>query len=141
MARYLFFISIIFLTSACHQKKDKSATLSNLKSAYQDAFKMGAAVNHDIVSGKDSLAQKVVLNHFNSITAENVMKAEIINPLPGVYSFEQADAYIDFGQKNNMFIIGHTLVWHNQCPDWFFKNENGELKSKEEVKTRLQKGK
>ncbi|MFZ1561039.1 MAG: endo-1,4-beta-xylanase [Saprospiraceae bacterium] len=137
MARYLFFISIIFLTSACHQKKDKSATLSNLKSAYQDAFNMGAAVNHDIVSGKDSLAQKVVLNHFNSITAENVMKAEIINPLPGVYSFEQADAYIDFGQKNNMFIIGHTLVWHNQCPDWFFKHENGELKSKEEVKTRL----
>jgi endo-1,4-beta-xylanase len=109
MARYLFFISIIFLTSACHQKKDDSATLSNLKSAYQDAFKMGAAVNHDIVSGKDSLSQSLVKTHFNSITAENVMKAEIINPLPGVYSFEQADAYIDFGQKNNMFIIGPDL--------------------------------
>lgn len=137
MARYLFFISILFLTSACQQKKDKSATLSNLKSAYQDAFKIGAAVNHDIVSGKDSLAQKVVLTHFNTITAENVMKAEIINPKPEVYDFEQADAYVDFGQKNNMFIIGHTLVWHNQCPDWFFKHENGELKSKDDVKTRL----
>ncbi len=98
---------------------------------------MGPAVNHDIISGKDSSAQKIVLSHFNSITAENVMKAEIINPEPDVYHFEQADAYVDFGQKNNMFIVGHTLVWHNQCPDWFFKNAKGEPKSKEEVKTRL----
>jgi len=110
---------------------------NDLHEVFKDAFKMGAAVNHDIISDKDSLSQSLVKTHFNSITAENVMKAEIINPVPDVYHFEQADAYVDFGQKNNMFIIGHTLVWHNQCPDWFFKNEKGEPKSKEEVKTRL----
>lgn len=137
MTRFVTFFSLLFLLNACQQNKEKSPALSDLKSAYKDAFKMGVAVNDDIVSGKDSLSQTIVKSHFNSITAENVMKAEIINPSPDVYRFEQADAYVDFGQKNNMFIIGHTLVWHNQCPDWFFKHENGELKSKEDVKTRL----
>lgn len=137
MVRFFTYISFILLLTACQQDKEKSPALTDLKSVYKDAFKMGVAVNDDIVSGKDSLSQSIVKSHFNSITAENVMKAEIINPSPDVYHFEQADAYVDFGQKNNMFIIGHTLVWHNQCPDWFFKHENGELKSKEDVKTRL----
>ena len=137
MVRFLIYFSTILLMTACQQNIDKSPTLIDLKSIYKDAFKMGSAVNHDIVTGKDSQSQSIVKTHFNSITAENVMKAEIINPEPDVYHFEQADAYVDFGQKNNLFIIGHTLVWHNQCPDWFFKNEKGEPKSKEEVKTRL----
>lgn len=137
MFRLFTYFSIIYTLTACQQKNNAIPLLTDLKSTYTDAFKIGAAVNNDIVSGKDSLSQSIVKAHFNSITAENVMKAEIINPKPNEFHFEQADAYVDFGQKNNMFIIGHTLVWHNQCPDWFFKHENGELKSKEEVKTRL----
>jgi endo-1,4-beta-xylanase len=137
MFRLFTYFSIIYTLTACQQKNNAIPLLTDLKSTYTVAFKIGAAVNNDIVSGKDSLSQSIVKAHFNSITAENVMKAEIINPKPNEFHFEQADAYVDFGQKNNMFIIGHTLVWHNQCPDWFFKHENGELKSKEEVKTRL----
>src|SRR5690606_20383076 len=47
------------------------------------------------------------------------------NPQPGVYNFEPADAYVEFGERNNMFIVGHTLVWHNQTPAWFFQDEAG----------------
>ena len=108
-----------------------------LKEVYADAFKMGAAVNHAIVSGRDKVSQEIVVSQFNTITPENVMKAEVVNPKPGVFDFTQADAFVDFGLKNKMFIVGHTLIWHNQTPDWFFKNENGTLKSQEEVKERL----
>ncbi|MFN8344701.1 MAG: endo-1,4-beta-xylanase [Spirosomataceae bacterium] len=108
-----------------------------LKEAYKEAFKMGVAVNDAIVSGRDKASQEIVIKQFNTITLENSMKAGLINPQPGVFKFEPADAYVEFGKKNNMFIVGHTLVWHNQTPAWFFQEENGQPKSKEAVAARL----
>jgi endo-1,4-beta-xylanase len=96
-----------------------------LRQAYADDFLHGTAVNDDIVSGRDARAQALVPLHFNAITLENSMKAEVGNPKPGVYDFAAADAFVDFGEKHDMFIVGHTLVWHNQTPDWFFRKPDG----------------
>jgi endo-1,4-beta-xylanase len=97
----------------------------SLKEAYRNAFLIGSAVNEEIVSGADSVAQRILLRQFNTITAENVLKAGPINPEPGVYNFGPADAFVEFGERHGMFIVGHTLVWHNQTPDWFFQDETG----------------
>ncbi|MEZ4703493.1 MAG: endo-1,4-beta-xylanase [Rhodothermales bacterium] len=99
---------------------------TSLKEAYAGAFRMGSSVNGAIVAGADSLARDIVLREFNTITSENVLKAGPINPQPGVYRFEPADAFVAFGEKHGLFIVGHTLVWHNQTPDWFFQDERGE---------------
>ena len=98
---------------------------ATLKQAYADAFLLGTAVNDDIVSGRDARAQALAMRHFNAITAENVMKAEVLHPLPGQWDFAAADAFVDFGQRNGMYLVGHTLVWHNQTPDWFFEHADG----------------
>lgn len=117
-------ILLLILISVAHQAfADKAPGF--LKNAYRDAFLMGAALNEEIVSGADDASREIVLRHFNTITAENVMKAGPINPEPGVYSFGPADAFVEFGEKHGMFIVGHTLVWHNQTPEWFFKDKNG----------------
>lgn len=125
---------ILFISFSASYLYSQNKTL---KEAYSNAFKIGAAVNGPIVSGKDSESQKIVLQHFNSITIENSMKAGLINPQPGVFNYGPSDEYVEFGKKNNMFIIGHTLVWHNQTPDWFFKDENGKPKTKEAQIERL----
>ncbi len=111
----------------------------SLKEAYKDAFLIGTALNTQIVSGKDALARALVPVHFNSVTAENVMKAEEINPQPGVYNFGPADDFVAFAEKHDMFIIGHTLVWHNQTPDWFFKDENGNPNTREQQIERMRR--
>ncbi len=103
-----------------------------LKSVYQQAFKMGAAVNAEIVSGENAQAQQIVLREFNSITLENGMKAGPINPEPGVYDFGPADEFVEFGRQHNMFVLGHTLVWHNQTPPWFFTNTKGDPNTPEQ---------
>lgn len=118
-------------------KNTVSIAQLTLKEAYKDAFKMGVAVNDAIVSGQDKKSQDIVVRQFNTITLENSMKAGLINPQPGVFKYELSDAYVEFGKKNNMFIVGHTLVWHNQTPAWFFQDENGNPKSKEAVAERL----
>lgn len=96
-----------------------------LREVYRDSFLIGSAVNGRIVSGADKASQDIVVRQFNSITPENVMKAEAINPQPGVFNFAPADAFVAFGESNGMFIVGHTLVWHNQTPAWFFHDTNG----------------
>jgi endo-1,4-beta-xylanase len=65
------------------------------------------------------------------------MKAGPINPEPGVFNFEPADAFVKFGQDHNMFIVGHTLVWHNQTPEWFFKDDKGNPNTKEQQLERM----
>jgi len=108
-----------------------------LKDVYKDAFLMGVAVSPAITSGGDKESQDIVIKHFNSITAENVMKAVLINPQPNVYNWGPADDYVAFGEKNKMFIIGHTLVWHNQVPAWFFTNAEGKPNTKTEQIERM----
>ena len=102
-----------------------AAAQPSLKQAYAGDFRLGTAVNDDIVAGRDARAQALVPLHFNAITLENAMKAEVVNPKPGTWDFAAADAFVDFGEKHDMFIVGHTLVWHNQTPDWFFRTPDG----------------
>jgi endo-1,4-beta-xylanase len=96
-----------------------------LKAVFKDAFVIGTAVNNAIVTGADAESRALVLRHFGSITADNAMKAGVINPRPGAFNYGPADAFVAFGEAQGMFIVGHTLVWHNQTPAWFFQDESG----------------
>src|SRR5690606_30793414 len=124
-------VAILFFFTFPTFGQKKAAPKSFLKDAYEGAFMMGAAVNEAIVSGKDEASQKIVIQQFNTITLVNGMKAALINPRPGVFNFGPADAFLEFGEKHNMFIIGHTLVWHNQTPEWFFQDENDKANTPE----------
>src|SRR5687767_7265938 len=92
-----------------------------LKDVFKDAFVMGTAVNNAIVTGTDAASQALVLRHFGSVTVENAMKAGPLNPQPGVWNWGQADAFVQFAETHKLFSVGHTLVWHNQTPAWFFQ--------------------
>ena len=119
--------TFFLILSNCTSPVEKNETTPSLslKEAYKDAFLMGSALNEAVSSGVDSVSQKIIIEQFNTITPENVMKAEEVNPEPGVYNFKAADELVAFGQKNNLFIVGHTLVWHNQTPAWFFQDAEG----------------
>jgi endo-1,4-beta-xylanase len=96
-----------------------------LKDVFKDAFRMGVSVGGGVVSGKDAASRELVLRHFNTVTIENAMKAQPLNPQPGVWNWGPADAFVQFGEAHQMFIVGHTLVWHNQTPAWFFQDASG----------------
>ena len=95
-----------------------------LKDAYKGCFLVGAALNPAQFSGEDSREDALVKSQFNTISPENVLKWEVVHPHPGIYDFSLADKYVEFGQQNHMFIIGHNLVWHSQVPQWVFEDKN-----------------
>ena len=108
-----------------------------LKNVFQKNFLIGVALNSNLVDGKDPQAARIVEKHFNTITAENAMKWERIHPEPNKYIFDAADRFVEYGLKNKMFIIGHTLIWQNQIPDWAFVDNTKKLLSRDAMLARM----
>lgn len=112
------FLGIVLATTGCAQ--------TTLKAAFKNDFLIGAALNPSQFCESNSAEAALVKRQFNSISPENVLKWEIIHPEPGHYDFALADRYVAFGETNQMFIIGHNLVWQNQTPDWVFQDAHGQ---------------
>ena len=113
-------------------------TASSLKEAFKDKFHIGSAINiqEQLIQHPEKF-EALIKKEFNSLVAENAMKWEAINPQKGIYDFKFVDTLVNFAQKNNMQVVGHVLFWHNQNPDWLFKDDQGETVSKDELLKRM----
>jgi endo-1,4-beta-xylanase len=123
--------ALFLITSSAHSADEPLS----LKDAYKDHFLVGTAINRSIATGTAGFRRSIeevnkdialTKEQFNQITAENDMKWQLIHPREGAdgYDFAPADAFVAFGERNNMYLAGHTLVWHSQTPDWVFAGTN-----------------
>ena len=108
-----------------------------LKDVFKNDFKIGAALNRRQIFENDVRGVEIVKTHFNSITPENDLKWALVHPEPAKYDFEAPDRFVEFGEKHGMFIVGHTLVWHNQTPAWVFQDEKGNPVDRDTLLKRL----
>lgn len=108
-----------------------------LKDIFAEDFLIGAAVNEDQIYGKNAGEAGIISKHFNTITSENILKWESVHPEPETFCFDAADKFVELGEQNKMFIVGHALVWHHQTPDWVFENADGKLLSREALLERM----
>ena len=132
MKQILWLCAVVALFSAC---AERSAT--TLKEAFAEDFHIGTAMNMRQIRGEDSAGAAIAVAHFNAIVAENCMKSAEIHPEKDRYHFEDADAFVAFGEEHGMHITGHTLVWHSQLSPWFPYDEAGNKVSREEMIARL----
>ncbi len=109
-----------------------------LKDLYADYFMMGAAINGSDAStaaiNHEGMSE-VLKKHYNSTTLSNLMKPVYLldekgcakagknsaNATKVELNFDSCKESLDFCQENGIQMRGHTLVWHNQTPEWFFK--------------------
>ena len=108
-----------------------------LKTAFAGSFLVGAALNQDQFTEQDQRGAAIVKAQFNTITSENVLKWERVHPRLGQYDFTLPDKYVAFGERNGMFVVGHTLVWHQQTPRWVFEDASGAPVSRDTLLARL----
>jgi endo-1,4-beta-xylanase len=108
-----------------------------LKDVFAGKFRVGVALGTEQVMGNEPESLALVQRHYNTITPENLLKWESVHPQPDQYNFEPVDRYVEFGEKNGMFIVGHTLVWHNQTPDWVFEDDQGNPLDREALVARM----
>lgn len=109
-------------------------TPPTLKDAYKDYFPIGVAVAPRNLTGPEA---DLIIQQFSSVTPENAMKMGPIHPEENRYFWQDADAIVNFAQKNGLKVRGHTLCWHSQTPRWFFTDSTGKQVSREVLLGRL----
>lgn len=127
-----------------------------LKEAYAGYFKIGVGLNGSNIETdtvNSNAMTEIIKYHFNSVTYSNLMKpaylldqagsirnADTGNPEPAV-RFDTVIRGLEFAEANGIGMRGHVLVWHNQTPDWFFREgyrSNGAYVDRETMLARLE---
>ena len=117
-------------------KNNAAATTGKgLKDYYNNYFTTGVAVSPGSIKNEEEV--QLILQNFGSITPENAMKMGPIHPTEKEYNWIDADAIVDFAVQHNLKIRGHNLCWHEQTPNWFFKDSAGNLITKAVLLQRL----
>lgn len=145
---------------------DSSSTTATLLNTYGNVLKYsGAAVNSNQLTNQTTL--NVIKSQYNSITMENEMKPDAVlggsSPtilsvaqgksngyyVPSNYTestvprfnFNTIDSVLKICYENGLKLRAHTLVWHAQTPDWFFRvgySSNGAYVSQAVMDTRME---
>lgn len=108
--------------------------IQSLYKKYEAYFPIGTCISPITLKTHKDL----IVNHYKSLTAENHMKPGPIHPEIDGYDFEATDQMIKFAKEHNKIVRGHTLVWHNQNPPWFFYNQDRSLVDRATLLKRLE---
>lgn len=110
---------------------------ASLKELCEKYFKFGVGINGSTLDNLTLHSEEymaLVKQHFDSVTLSNLMKscyilkqdASIKNAQEGdgtpVLTYESIDPTLQWCMENGVGMRGHTLVWHTQAPDWFFRD-------------------
>ncbi|MFF7867206.1 endo-1,4-beta-xylanase [Streptomyces qaidamensis] len=76
---------------------------------------MGTAVTGSKLTGTYG---EIAAREFNWLTPGNAMKWGSVEPSRGTYNWAEADRIVDFAEAHGQRVRGHTLLWHQQNPDW-----------------------
>ena len=101
--------------------------IDDMKNRYENSFLVGTIYRPLNLDGAD---REILLKHFNAVTPENIMKPDAVAPYEWVYNWEPVDNMIRFAEENGLTAIGHTLVWHQQTPNWLTDGSADEVQAK-----------
>lgn len=107
-----------------------SSTDTVLSETFRDNFTIGVAFSSGQSDGLTFPSRRIALEQFNSITPEFEMQPSFIAPTEGVFNFDRADRVVDFALENNMPVRGHSLLWHEQTPDYFLVGTRDDIRQR-----------
>ncbi|MCL2576733.1 MAG: endo-1,4-beta-xylanase [Defluviitaleaceae bacterium] len=119
-------------------------TLPSLAERYADYFIVGNIIEPQQIRENPRGVIEMFLHHYNAVTAENVMKVDSVSggpnqrSRPAALNLDGARAVVDFAEENELYMVGHALVWHSQSSPWLYHNpQTGAPLTREEAKENL----
>jgi endo-1,4-beta-xylanase len=116
----------------------QAAGSTGLAAAWRDAFRIGIAVSNQTLDQQTAADLALIAREFNAVTAENAMKWGVIRPDGVNWQWQRPDRLVEFAEANDMYVLGHTLVWHSQIPQSVFADANGAALTRDALLGRLE---
>lgn len=108
-------LTLLFVLSC---RKDEIPLCSDALPLHSYAsYPVGVAVDY-LTLTYDSLYEQKANSQFNSYTPENAFKPEFLHPEQNFFYWAEADSLVAYCQANHKRLHGHTLIWHEQLPEW-----------------------
>ena len=109
-----------------------------LSEIFGGSFPLGAAISSSYLDGSN--IHNSMLRHFKVLVLADEMKQDAIEPTEGRFVWSRADALVEYAERNDKLLRGHTLVWHQQVPSWLFQGgSSGALASKDQLYERMER--
>lgn len=80
-------------------------------------FPIGIAVDMDFLD-YDPDYERLLNQQFGQLTPGNIFKPSYLQPAEGQFYFAEADRLLAYAELNGKMLHGHTLLWHQQLPQW-----------------------
>ena len=93
------------------------SALPPMKDGFAGKFMFGNIFNPSDVSSSE-VTNTMLTRHYNVLTAENNMKPNQLSNAKGSYNFSTADRMVNAAIASGFKVVGHTLLWHSQIPQW-----------------------
>jgi len=97
--------------------REDMMNLPPMKDQFSSFFMFGNIFNPSDV-GASGVTNARLTRHYNILTAENDMKPYRLSSARGIYTFTTADRMVNAAIESGLKVVGHTLLWHSQIPDW-----------------------
>ncbi len=103
---------------------------TTIKDGFINDFSIGVASTSGALTNEESL--EFIKKYHNSVTMENAMKPESLLDWKGSEESEdgmpaineaELEKNLKAAKEAGIPLRGHTLVWHSQTPEWFFKEK------------------
>lgn len=91
--------------------RDRAAASSGGRSLREIAQEQGIFVGAAVSNPSVPSAIEILPAEFNQIGAENAFKWHALANMVGEYDFSLADTFVDYAQRHEMRLRGHTLIW------------------------------
>jgi len=114
---------IVFALFGCKEESKEENTdnhislLPPMKNTFEGKFMIGNIFNPTDVSSSEAITTTLT-RHYDVLTAENNMKPNQLSNVKGSYNFTTADRMVDAAIASGFKVVGHTLLWHSQIPQW-----------------------
>lgn len=112
----LVFINASLLSASC-QKKVTPKPTSTVTLQSSAPFPVGASVNPDLLKN-NYYYQGVVTTEYNSLTTENVLKFDWVEPHQNQFNFTDGDYIVSFAAQHKQRVHAHNFIWHQALPSW-----------------------